>query len=149
MMIFLLVQVLVISSYGECHLVVLSHIMDFVKYFHVSPSSIVPSGNVLCSDRIILRMVWQSSTCHSCHTFYVAVGSFVCTYVRTKLSHPCTTVLLILSAEFSHPYRTVRLSSSRAFSIYIYGLDEFLYDDVVGDFLWSNPPCFDLLVSNK
>ena len=57
MRLFLVVQVISISLYGERHLVRPSHPTDCVTDFHVSFLSIFCPGNVLSSECLILRMV--------------------------------------------------------------------------------------------
>ena len=78
MRLLLVVQVLAISFYGERHLVRPYNPTDGVTNFHVPSLSLAWPGRLLWSDRLILRMVWQSSMCCCRNVFYVTVGSFVC-----------------------------------------------------------------------
>ena len=124
MRLFLLVRLLVFSSYRERHIVRLSYPMDGLTDLHVSSPSLVCTGIILCLYHLILLMVRQPSTWRTRHLVYVTVGIFVFPYVRTTSTHPCTTVWFSLSTSFSHPCTTVWLSVGVAWAIYIY-IDKF------------------------
>ena len=108
------VQVLIISSYGERHLVKPSHLKDGVTAFHVfSPWTVLP-GNVLYLDCRILWIMWQYSMCCLHHTIYGTVGRSFCPYVCMTLVAPmCDTnnegryfyIQLFMSRECLHWYR--------------------------------------------
>ena len=87
----IVVQVILISSYGERHMVRPSYPTDGVTSFHVSSLSLVCTGSILCLDRLILRIVWQPSTRRPRHLMKVTVRSFVyayvCTYLHTYVRH--------------------------------------------------------------
>ena len=51
------VRILGIRSYGDPHMVRLSHPTDVVIDFHLSSTSLVFPGSVLCLDRLIIWMV--------------------------------------------------------------------------------------------
>ena len=113
-----IVKALVISSYGESHMVRPSHSTGGVTAFHVSYPSLFCTGIFVCLYHFILQMMWQPSTFYHRHFVYIKVGRFLFLYVRMPLTHHFKTVWLSLSTSFSHPFTTVWLSLRITFSIY-------------------------------
>ena len=106
-------------------------------------------GSVIRSDHCILCMVRQPSVWWPSfdHPFTLQLGYFC---VRTSIWNQHTLEKLygwVWVWNFpilARPYGWVLVWSLP----YIYRLSIFIYGDVVGDVLWSNPQCFYLLISS-
>ena len=89
MRLMLVVQVLVISLYGELHMVIPPYPTNSVTDFHVPSLSLVRMGSIICLDRIILRMVWLNSTCRHICEICVSVRPYVHTTSTGSIAIEC------------------------------------------------------------
>ena len=115
-------KVVVIRLYGERHMVRPSHSTYDVTDFHVPYPAFVHLFMIQLGYFCVRLYVWYQHTLEQLYG-WVWVWHF---------------------NILEQPYGWVWVWHFT----YIYRLTDFIYGDVVGDILWSNPPCFDLLVSS-